>query len=150
MPFDGSEFSQAPQPPRRPVQATAGSRAPLLAAWLRRLRPGRIGPKAGGDEASAVQLLRAARLLIGDEERWVRGAYETPAGKRCAVGALRAAARGGGGGRRGSLSSRQAHALLLAVSRRRGFDDVEAMNDHSSHAQVLAAFGAAIAVAAAR
>ncbi len=41
----------------------------------------------------------------------------------------------------------EAHSLLHAVASERGFDRVETMNDDSSHAQVLAAFDAAIAAA---
>ena len=40
-----------------------------------------------------------------------------------------------------------AHALLMAVALRRGFSDIESMNDNSTHRQVLAAFDEAIASA---
>ena len=75
MPFDGGEFAQAPQPELLSPEAS-GSFA-RLRAWLpgscprgprehaaRSLSPGWSGRTA---EASAVQLLQAARALIEDE-----------------------------------------------------------------------------------
>ena len=148
MPFDGGEFSQASGPwPLTPPPAVG--RKPL-AAWLRGLLPGSLGrsarslsPERPGvaTEVAAVHLLQAARALIEAEEAWGQGAYQTSGGRRCAVGALRAAAARAGW--RDSYANREAHALLLGVARERGFDSVEAMNDRSSHAQVLAAFDAA-------
>jgi hypothetical protein len=40
-----------------------------------------------------------------------------------------------------------AHGYLITVARSRGFTNVEAMNDRSSHAAVLRAFDEAIALA---
>lgn len=149
MPFDGAEFSRAPA--FQPLAGTpAGSRTSLW-AWLRdRLPTRRVrsrSPEPFGDplgEPPAVRLLRAARGLVEGEGNWVQGTYETPEGKRCAVGALRAAAARGTGWC-GHEARKEAHRRLLAVARGRGFDAVETMNDRSTHAQVLAAFDAAIA-----
>jgi hypothetical protein len=121
-----------------------------LLAWLQRLflgdagyakllYPGQPGRSA---EVPAARLLAAARALIENEQNWVQGAYYTPDRKRCAVGALRAATQADW---HGSGTKMEAHALLLAVASERGFDKVETMNDNSTHAEVLAAFDAAIA-----
>lgn len=146
MPFDGNEFSRSPDPlppgapavvaphePRPwPARAWTGLRARLLPG------PARVARRLPG----AASLLREARALIEAEEDWTRGSYRTPAGRRCAMGALRAAARGWWSEH--GLSARQeAHRRLLAVARGRGFDSVERMNDASTHAEVLAAFDAA-------
>ena len=97
-------------------------------------------------DASAAQTLRLARALIEDERHWIQRRYETLDGRRCAVGALRSAAR--------LMAMRnlnnEAHNLLLEVAIGRGFTDIEKMNDHSTHGQVLSAFDIAIARAQAR
>jgi hypothetical protein len=97
-------------------------------------------------QAAALQVLGLARTLIEDERHWIQRRYETLDGRRCAVGALRGAGR--------LLSARSlnidAHNLLLEVAIQRGFTDIEKMNDHSTHAQVLSAFDVAIARARAR
>jgi hypothetical protein len=162
MPFDGSEsYLALGLRPLDEVPVASSARRPL-AAWLRGVLLGGdadadawalLPAQRGADpEIPALRLLEAARLLIASEEAWVQGAYHTSTGRHCAIGALRAVAaqmhgHGGGGGRGAKM---QAHTLLLAVARQRGFDSVETMNDRSSHVQVLAAFDAAIASAASR
>jgi hypothetical protein len=93
-----------------------------------------------------VQVLSLARTLIEDERHWIQRRYETLDGRRCAVGALRSAGR--------LLTARSlnvdAHNLLLEVAIGRGFTDIEKMNDHSTHGQVVSAFDIAIARAQAR
>ncbi len=152
MPFDGGDFSQfqfSEPLPLVPVPLGLGAKL----AWLWHLFPGGRGVQSllpdqadQTTEIRAAHLLRAARALIEFEETWTRGAYHTADGKRCAVGALRAAAQG----RYGRGAGAEAHAFLLAVARWRGCDSVEKMNDKSTHAQVLAAFDAAIASAESR
>lgn len=154
MPFDGSEFSRSPEP-SQPGPLSSGV---MLAAegWLRRpwrrlrvLYPGGPGKHRCPPPDAAVNLLRAARALIEAERDWASGAYRTADGRHCAVGALHAAA-----GVPWSITERkvrrEAHGLLLAVTKGHGFDSVERMNDKSTHAQMLAAFDAAIANAASR
>ncbi len=90
---------------------------------------------------TALQMLTVGRALIEDRKDWVQRRYETRDGRRCAVGALRGAAR---------LMhmhgpNHAANALLLSVAMRRGFNDIESMNDNSTHRQVLSAFDEAIA-----
>ncbi len=90
---------------------------------------------------TALQMLMLGRTLIEDRKDWVQRRYETRDGRRCAVGALRGAARlmhmhGPNNG---------ANAIMLSVAMRRGFNDIESMNDNSSHRQVLSAFDEAIA-----
>lgn len=154
MPFDGGDFSRS-SGLRFPNMPPTGRRSPL-AAWFRGLLlpggpgnhvarslppPGRLDPIP---ELAAIHLLRAARALIEAEETWGQGRYHAPDGRRCAVGALRAATQASWHGIRGKM---EAHTLLLAVAKERGFDSVELMNDRSTHVQVLAAFDAAIASA---
>ncbi len=91
-------------------------------------------------EVGTVQLLTIARALIADEENWVQGRYETIDGRRCAVGALRVASRLMGV----RTPPRDATGLLLTVANGRGFNDIEKMNDRSTHSQVLTAFDEAI------
>ena len=150
MPFDGSEFIATP--------VRAAWSPPGVWAWLRqatrRMRPGAKAwpaefPAAVPAEppgAATVQVLRLARTLIEDERHWIQRRYETLDGRRCAVGALRSAAR--------LLALRslnvEAHNLLLEVAVGRGFTDIEKMNDHSTHGQVVSAFDLAIARAQAR
>jgi hypothetical protein len=96
-----------------------------------------------GEEAdsTALRMLTIGRALIEERKDWVQRRYETRDGRRCAVGALRGAAR---------LMhlhgpNSAANAILLSVAMRRGFNDIESMNDNSSHRQVLSAFDEAIA-----
>ncbi len=155
MPFDGSEFRVAPlvqptpQSPEYPgvwgrlrASATAiVSRARAIPVWS--FTP--VDPIVPS-EVSAVHLLRAARALIELEDRWVQGRYETVRGRRCAMGALQAAARV----LRDPRAFEEAKDLLRAEAVLRGYSHVEKMNDRSSHLQVLAAFNSAIAKAEAR
>lgn len=147
MPFDGSEFVVTPvqstpakPPARRPMQ--------LLRQLGDSLRArGRGLPFAVPTEtpatvpaASTIQVLGLARSLIQDERHWIQRRYETLDGRRCAVGAVRAAVRLVGM-RVGPIDPHHA-LLMIAVSR--GFTDIEKMNDHSTHTQVLSAFDDAI------
>jgi hypothetical protein len=150
MPFDGTDF-------RAPAALDTGifplwskhgfrlwiktrfrpqSRAKTMPAVLR-------APAQPDRSAAIVQLLRDARALIADPDDWTQRTYWSFRGRRCAVGALRAAAR--------QLTDPgvawSAHGLLIRVARSRGFTNVEAMNDRSPHAAVLRAFDQAIALA---
>jgi hypothetical protein len=91
-------------------------------------------------DALTVQVLTIGRALIEDRKDWVQRRYETRDGRRCAVGALRGAAR------LLNVPSPQtgANAVLLSVAMGRGFNDIESMNDNSTHKQVLSAFDEAI------
>lgn len=146
MPFDGSEYLGTT------LDAAALAR-PQTGMWWRMRRlahalvPGmRTSPfgvplaPAMTPEQTTVQVLQLARTLIEDERHWIQRRYETLDGRRCAVGALRSASR--------LLDLRGQpngpHNMLLAVAIGRGFADVEKMNDHSSHPQVLSAFDQAI------
>ena len=145
MPFDGSEFVG------RSV-ATDPDRVPSRGAWQRLRRISRalrgrglppVLPAAEpivAPEVATVQVLGLARSLIQDERQWIQRRYETLDGRRCAVGALRGAGRllglrGGGN---------EPHNALLAVAIARGFTDIEKMNDHSTHPQIVSAFDEAI------
>jgi hypothetical protein len=97
-------------------------------------------PPASQPDALTLQVLTVGRALIEDRKDWVQRRYETRDGRRCAVGALRGAARMMN--LQGSQSG--AHALLLSVAMGRGFNDIESMNDNSSHRQVVSAFDEAI------
>lgn len=89
-------------------------------------------------DEQTVQVLVLARSLIGDRKDWVQRRYETRDGRRCAVGALRAA------GRQLGIPHRDAQAILGEIAFARGFSDVEGMNDNSRHGQVVRAFHEAI------
>jgi hypothetical protein len=144
MPFDGSHLIATPAD-------IAPARPGLWEAFRRvrhRLRPSArtplelpLGLPADHSGVPSVQVLRLARTLIEDERHWIQRRYETLDGRRCAVGALRSAAR--------LLALRslnsEAHNLLLEVAIGRGYTDIEKMNDHSSHDQVVSAFDIAIA-----
>ena len=95
---------------------------------------------ASQPDALTVQVLSIGRALIEDRKDWVQRRYETRDGRRCAVGALRGAAR------LMNLHGPQtgANTILLSVAMTRGFNDIESMNDNSSHRQVLSAFDEAI------
>lgn len=150
MPFDGNEFVVTPA---QKAPGWPGLRA-LLRQASYRLRPGARGlplefpmpTPADSPDAATLQVLRLARTLIEDERHWIQRRYETLDGRRCAVGALRSASR--------LLALRSAnsdaHNVLLEVAVGRGFTDIEKMNDHSNHQQVLSAFDVAIARAQAR
>ncbi len=92
-------------------------------------------------DVATMQVLTIGRALIEDRKDWVQRRYETRDGRRCAVGALRGAAR------LMNLHGPQtgANTVLLSVAMGRGFNDIESMNDNSSHRQVISAFDEAIA-----
>ena len=91
-------------------------------------------------DAVTTQILTIGRALIEDRKDWVQRRYETRDGRRCAVGAIRGASR------LMHLHGPQseANAILLSVAMARGFNDIESMNDNSSHRQVISAFDEAI------
>jgi hypothetical protein len=151
MPFDGvAEIGKAAEigivsDELGFVSAWAGNRLRIrnrLRRWGRRRRPA-VGLSPGAHYAAAAVLLEEAKSLIADRDRWLQGAYQRFFRRRCAIGALRAAA--------GKIDdvrvAQSAHALLLAVADSRRFTSVEGMNDHSSHADVIRAFDEAIALA---
>jgi hypothetical protein len=136
MPFDSAELWP-------PGIADVGWRSRLARA-LERLVGRRRSPPAPEPLGPAVlRVLEEARGLIEERQDWTQGRYETFSGRRCAIGALGAAAI--------VLDYEDAmgiaRSLLADVARKRGYRDVEDMNDHSSHARVLSAFDAAIAAA---
>ena len=96
---------------------------------------------ANEPDAVTLQVLTIGRALIEDRKDWVQRRYETRDGRRCAVGALRGATR------LMNLHGPQtgANTILLSVAMSRGFNDIESMNDNSSHRQVISAFDEAIA-----
>lgn len=147
MPFDGSELP--PSLTAQPELPTHYRRSSLRAALHALLRPAhRARSRVGGDqilpeEMRVVQLLSAAEALIEVENKWTQGRYQTFGGRRCAMGALRAAARS----TRDPRAFEGAKKLLAAEAISRGYTHVEKMNDCSTHAQVLSAFDAAIAKA---
>ncbi len=155
MPFDGAEFRADPPQATRTAamgQRTqgAGIKTPALAPRLGRWLGQRVGlwlraPASPGialpPELAAARLLRAARALIAEEDRWVQGRYETLRGRRCAMGALQAAARA----LHDTRGFETARDLLRTEALIRGYSHVEKMNDRSTHTQVLAAFDSAIA-----
>jgi hypothetical protein len=100
-------------------------------------------PTPAEPELGVVDLLRDARGMIADPKDWTRRTYRSFGGQRCAVGALRAAAKR----LNDPAIAWSAHALLIDVARSRGFTNVETMNDRSSHAAVMAAFDQAIRTA---
>jgi hypothetical protein len=139
MPFDSAEFfSKIDASPARETgwRGVAGA----LASGLRLLfRPAPAEP----EEIALLRVLEEARGLIELREDWTQGAYESWCGERCAVGALRIAAQHLDLPSAGAA----AHALLAGAALRRGFSSIEAMNDHSRHDQVLAAFDEALTAA---
>jgi len=154
MPFDGTEYRVAPLRPAPVAPETVGLWSRLRTATTSFFTQARALPLwslAPGEpvipsEVTAVQLLRAARGLIELEDRWVQGRYETVRGRRCAMGALQAAARV----LRDPRAFEEAKDLLRTEAVLRGYSHVEKMNDRSTHGQVLAVFEAAIAKAEAR
>ena len=96
---------------------------------------------ASEPDAVTVQVLTIGRALIEDRKDWVQRRYETRDGRRCAVGAIRGASR------MMNLHGPQngANTVMLSVAMSRGFNDIESMNDNSSHRQVMSAFDEAIA-----
>jgi hypothetical protein len=146
MPFDGLGYIATEAKPSRDTQPSLWERIGRF-VWGVPGSPG-LGPATafqpllpGQADNATLQHLMAGRCLIEERKNWVQRRYETRDGRRCAVGALRGAARllnmnGAQGG---------ANAILLSVAMSRGFNDIESMNDNSSHRQVLSAFDEAIA-----
>jgi hypothetical protein len=141
MPFDGTNL-----PDLDAIDTAALTKSPAARwrLWLRSLwarKPGIIVPQP--DRAAAVvRLLEDAKTLISDEDTWGQGAYWRFPNRRCAMGALRFAAR-----QVDDISiARSACTVLALVATSRGFTSVECMNDRSSHAEVLRAFNEAIAL----
>lgn len=148
MPFDGTYFP-----------ATTSYDTGLFPLWSRhgcrlwfhnRLRakktaaPSMLRAPLPMERGLAVaDLLRDAKDMIADPKGWTRRTYRSFGGQRCAVGALRAAAKR----LEDPTIAWSAHALLIDVARSRGFTNVETMNDRSSHAAVMAAFDQAIRTA---
>jgi hypothetical protein len=143
MPFDGTLSVEK--------KATSSWLSRLIAErdWrsqLRALFDGSPGPEARAPLVlptptgpAVARLLREARHLIETPQRWTVGVYDNGT-ERCAVGALRAAA-----GQLGELAAEKvAYGLLLRIAIRRGYSNIETMNDCSSHEQVLSAFDEAI------
>jgi hypothetical protein len=145
MPFDGTGYVGTKQQGHvwtRLLQITKGLLPAAKAPAPRLLSPLPVTQP----DALTLQVLSVGRALIEERKDWVQRRYETRDGRRCAVGALRGAARllhlqG---------SQTEAHAFLLAVAMDRGFNDIESMNDNSSHRQVISAFDDAIVRATAQ
>jgi hypothetical protein len=144
MPFDGLGYvstttttTAKPSLWTRLTQYALGTPPVTKAIPLHAFQP--IAP--GQPDAVTLQVLTIGRALIEDRKDWVQRRYETRDGRRCAVGALRGAAR------LMNLHGPQsgANTILLSVAMGRGFNDIESMNDNSSHRQVLSAFDEAIA-----
>jgi len=139
MPFDSAEFFREPVAAiREPLRL--GRFAVSLMRALRHSLPTRPAEPV---DLAMLRVLEEARGLIEHRDDWVQGRYETLAGARCAVGALRLAANFLAYERAGAA----AHALLTGIALERGYSSVETMNDHSPHAELLGAFDAAIAMA---
>jgi len=111
-----------------------------LEAWRDDIQSFLPSARPAVTEPTVGQLLITARGMIEQEGRWIKGHYATLDGRHCAVGALRAAALRLDARRVGKA----AHDVLRDVARDRGFRSIEQMNDHSSHAEVIAAFDIAI------
>ena len=148
MPFDGRYFP-APTPYDTglfPVWSRHGCRL-WFGARLRRKKTATpdalLAPSQTERDLAVADLLRDAKELINGPKEWTRRTYRSFGGQRCAVGALRAAAKRVND----PAIAWSAHALLIDVARSRGFTNVETMNDRSSHAAVLAAFDQAIRAA---
>ena len=147
MPFDGAEFYRKPSVANPPANlATGEAWYQRLQVLLRRRRTSlfRVAPEE--PELATLRLLEESRQAIEQREHWVQGVYETFGRRYCAAGALRAVGRR----MRGASVESRAYKMLLEVANRRGFLNVEIMNDRSTHEQVLSAFDEAIAAARVR
>ena len=144
MPFDGTYFpTTTPHDTGLfPLWSRHGCRLWFQTRW--RATPTLLRAPAPAERGLAVaDLLRDARAMIADPKDWTRRTYRSFGGQRCAIGALRAAAKR----LDDPAIAWSAHALLIDVARSRGFTNVETMNDRSSHAAVMAAFDQAIRAA---
>jgi hypothetical protein len=134
-----------PPPPAaaRPPGAVSPWKDRLL-ALLRRV-DAYLFPPVPNEPAyvTPAQVLEEARGLVEERQDWAQGAYVTFGGRYCAIGAVRTAGRCLGD----HAAERAARGLLADAVARRGFPDVETMNDRSSHRAVLAVFDEAITVA---
>jgi hypothetical protein len=145
MPFDGAEFFRKPIASESLPTDTAPEEAwyRRLKALVRRRHTTLFRTTPEDPDLAALQLLEEARRAIEQRDRWVQGVYETFGRRYCAAGALRAVGRRV----RGASVESRAYKMLLEVANRRGFLNVEIMNDRSTHDQVLSAFDEAIATA---
>jgi hypothetical protein len=132
MPFDSAEFFSKP-----PVRRAWSER------WRAALRAFLAPPRRPPLDPAVLRILEEARGLIEQRCDWVQGRYETIGGERCAVGAVRIAAEL----LDYEAAGDRAHDLLGRIALARGFATIEAMNDRSAHAHILAAFDDAIALA---
>lgn len=140
MPFDGLGYVTTTTKPSiwaRMTQLVLGAPPVTKAIPLHAFQPIPVDHP----DAVTVQVLTVGRALIEDRKDWVQRRYETRDGRRCAVGAIRGAARLLN--MHGPQSG--ANTFLLSVAMSRGFNDIESMNDNSGHRQVLSAFDEAIA-----
>ena len=144
MPFDGLGYVTLDHDPLQSLRSgracptSCSARPPVAKSIpLQAFQP----IPASQPDAVTLQVLTVGRALIEDRKDWVQRRYETRDGRRCAVGALRGAAR------LMNLHGPQtgANTILLSVAMSRGFNDIESMNDNSSHRQVISAFDEAIA-----
>lgn len=147
MPFDGTAFTAPATGGIQSEIGPLGTWQRLRGAVAKLLQPGRtrgldraVAYAPTREASHALQTLSLARSLIADERAWVQRRYETRDGRRCAVGALRGAARL----MHNAVPHGDAVSGLLAVAMSRGFTDIETMNDHSTHSQVVSAFDEAI------
>jgi hypothetical protein len=150
MPFDGTYFPATPtayydtglfplwsrQGCRLWCQTRLRGKKPVQTTMLR-------APVPAEHDLAVADLLRDAKEVIADPKDWTRRTYRSLGGQRCAVGALRAAAKR----LDDPAVAWSAHARLIDVARSRGFTNVETMNDRSSHVAVMAAFDQAIRTA---
>lgn len=143
MPFDGAEFLPQTLEPSLPRLAKSRSWWHRLTALVSRQDRITALLASPAPELGAIRALTAARSLIENERDWVQGTFSTIGGRHCAMGALDAVTQ-----RAAQRNARRlARGYLLDVANRRGFRSVPAMNDHSSHRDVLSAFDEAIAAA---
>ena len=147
MPFDGADFLQFRLPDDGPTDLSSPkpSHYERLRWLLASTRTVAKGSNVSLEDRALAPLtvLREARQLIAAAPHWLRRRYEASGSRYCAVGALRAVGRC----YRDRAGRQAAHELLLMIARGRGFRNVEQMNDHSTHEQVLTAFDEAIEAA---
>ncbi|HEY0524254.1 MAG TPA: hypothetical protein VGD08_12745 [Stellaceae bacterium] len=141
---DATTISLPPPPPAMEHLPGAAAWKDRLLALLRRVDAYLFPPVPNEPaDVTPAQVLEEARGLVEERQDWAQGAYVTFGGRYCAIGAVRTAGRCLGD----RAAERAACDLLADAVARRGFPDVETMNDRSSHRAVLAAFDEAIAAA---